>query len=258
MSDNLTVPYKENIVRDMPNFNPHATSNNTPTTDYPSASNLQITQSVSNINHNYKPRNQLSFDDRRQLSESRKKYKKIQRAIKVARFGGWTTGLFAVLSFPFAFFSFQALFIFIGLSVVAYHEFAGAKLLGRLNPEATIRLGNNQIAFAAILVVYCLWSIYSALHSPSSLASMIGNTAGDSGGSNSINSSVGDQYSSIIGSFDDLARTITIYSYGSIACLSIVFQGLTARYYFTRRKYLLTYIHETPAWIINLQQDGLF
>jgi hypothetical protein len=42
--------------------------------------------------------------------------------------------------------------------------------------------------------------------------------------------------------------------YGTVIVLSIIFQGLTACYYFTRRKYVEAYVRETPQWVLDVQR----
>jgi len=36
---------------------------------------------------------------------------------------------------------------------------------------------------------------------------------------------------------------------------TLIFQGLTSRYYFTRAPLLRAYLAETPAWVIELQRQ---
>ncbi len=36
--------------------------------------------------------------------------------------------------------------------------------------------------------------------------------------------------------------------------MSVVFQGLNAIYYFTRRKLVASYLEETPDWVVDVQR----
>jgi hypothetical protein len=58
----------------------------------------------------------------------------------------------------------------------------------------------------------------------------------------------------MLGPIEDLQKTITLAVYGSLIFLSIIFQGGTAWYYFTRSRYLRAYVSDTPAWIVDLQR----
>jgi hypothetical protein len=54
--------------------------------------------------------------------------------------------------------------------------------------------------------------------------------------------------------FDDLYKGLVVAVYGTIIVLSVIFQGLNAFYYFTRRKRVEAYLQETPKWVLDLQR----
>jgi len=189
----------------------------------------------------------FSDDDRRAMSQANRDFRKVRRAISVARFGGWTTALFAALTLPCALFGIKALFIGVGLAIVAYNEFRGAAGLEKLNQSATTRLGYNQIGFAVIIIVYCVWSAFEAIHSTNdSLASLGGLSSTSGAGANGTVESV-----------TQLVESITIMVYSSVAALSVIFQGGTAWYQFSRKKHLAGYAQRTPEWILQMQHEGI-
>jgi hypothetical protein len=186
----------------------------------------------------------LSLTHRRELSAARDRAKTIRKAARVAAFNGWTTAMAAALSAMFLLFdrSGTAIAITLGLSIVAYNEFRGRKRLLNFDPSAATLLGWNQLALLAMIVVYCLWSLYGSLGE-------VGTMATELKGYAELDSLLGSA-----GGFAGLYKTITFAVYGGAIGLSALFQGGNALYYFTRRKYLETYVRETPAWVIDLQR----
>ena len=57
-----------------------------------------------------------------------------------------------------------------------------------------------------------------------------------------------------LGSINDLYKTITIAIYGGLIAATLIFQGINALYYFTRRKHVEAYVSETPEWVVDLQR----
>ena len=168
----------------------------------------------------------------------------IRRAARVASFNAWATGILAALSVPFTllFFSFSSLLVTAGLAVVAYNEFRGRRQLLAFDPAAAKTLGWNQLGLLGLIIVYCLWSIYTGLNDAGALAAELQSMP-------DLQASLGstDQ-------LDSLYRLIVVGLYGTVIVLSIVFQGLNALYYFTRRRHLEAYVRETPAWVIDLER----
>lgn len=157
----------------------------------------------------------------------------------VAVFNGWTVGVFAATSLLLGIFSLTGLLMGVGLAVVSYNEFAGAKMLRRLDQCAARRLGFNQLGLCGLLVVYSLWSIYSTLAGPSQLDAALA-AAG--------------QAEALLGSIERLQTVVTLAVYGGVIVGSIVFQGGMSWYYFTRARHIRAYVAETPGWIVDLER----
>ena len=177
----------------------------------------------------------------RELELARTRSKKIHRAAGVALFNGWTVGLFAALSLLIGLFSLTSLLIGLALAVVAYNEFAGAKMLRRLDTRGPRRLAFGQLGLCGLLITYALWSIYSFQTGPSPYEEAL---------------AVGGQATAIVGSIEQLQKTITYAVYGGLIVGSILFQGGTAWYYSSRKKYIHAYATQTPAWIIELERTA--
>jgi hypothetical protein len=184
----------------------------------------------------------LAQEHRRELALANQRAKKIRKAAGVAAFNGWATGIFAALSAPFALFSIAGLFVTVGLSVVAYNEFQGRKRLLRFDPLSPALLGWNQVGLMTLIVAYCLWMLFAGLTG-----------AGPFAGEMQKNPELAGALGSL-GQFDELYKVLVVTVYGTVIVLSVIFQGLNALYYFTRRKHVEAYVQETPEWVLDLQQ----
>ena len=172
--------------------------------------------------------------------------KAILRAARVAGFNGWATGIVAALSAPFAFFSVMGALIFVSLMVVAYNEFRGRRRLLQLDPRAATLLGWNQLGLLALVTAYCGWMIFTGLATPNPLANAL-----------AANPDLG----AILGSTDQieaLYREVVVSFYGIVFVLSVVFQGLNAAYYFTRRKLVEQHVREEPSPTVNRRPTTAF
>ena len=182
----------------------------------------------------------LTAQHHRELAIARGRAKSIYNAARVAFFNGWATAIVALLSAPFALFSVSGALVFIGLAAVTYNEFRGRKRLLQFDRRAATLLGWNQLGLLAIITVYCLWAIKTNLNQATSVTTEL---------------QAYSQLETALGSVEELgvlARQITVVFYGSVISMSVVFQGLNALYYFTRRKYIEAYTTNTPEWIRQL------
>jgi hypothetical protein len=183
--------------------------------------------------------NPLTSEHRRELTLARDRSKAIRKAANVAAFNGWTTAIIAALSAPFALFSVAALLLTIGFAVVAYNEFRGRKRLLDLDPSSAALLGWNQIGLLALIAVYCLWMLFTS----------IGSFASELQANPELEAALGS-----LDQFEGLYRLIVAGFYGTVIILTALFQGLTALYYFRRRKYVSAYLRETPAWVQEIER----
>ena len=176
----------------------------------------------------------LSEEQRAELARANERAAKILRAARIAAFNGWTIGAFAVVTLLFGLFSPTALLVGLGLGAVAWNEFRGRRLLRELDPAGPRLLWKNQVGFLALIVVYCLWSIYGALHHPSPQLAELETTLG-------VEASL-------------ITNVVVAVYLGAIA-LSVLLLGLNARYYRARVGQLEAYLEETPGWIVELQRS---
>lgn len=168
--------------------------------------------------------------------------RKIRRAAAVAGFNGWTIGLFAACSLPFAFFSLPGLLIAAAMSLVAYNEFQGRRRLLAFDSTAATFLGWNQIGLIVAVVVYCLWMLSIGLTGENPLQAEL-----------NAKPELRAVFDTVDG-LDETYRFLLIAVYGPVIAVSVLFQGLNAWYYFSRQKQVAVYANETPRWILDLQQ----
>lgn len=170
------------------------------------------------------------------ITQARRQGRKISRAATVAAVSGWTLAVFAFLTLLFGLFSLTSLLLGVGLGIVAYIELRGSRELRRFDETAPRRLGFNQIALGAMIVVYCAWGIWLAVAGPGPYDSYLAQ---------------GGDTADMIAPIDSLNRSITSAFYTLLICVSVVAQGCTSLYYFTRRRHIVAYVSKTPAWVIE-------
>jgi hypothetical protein len=180
---------------------------------------------------------QLTEANLRELSTARSAYRKIARAIRVAKFDGWTIAIFGVLSFLASLGDLPGMGIGMVLIVVAFIEIKSAKRLRDLDPASIRHLAFNQIAFGALLIIYALWQMYLVKTGRGILSDL------DEAG--------------LEGEDMDMARSWLNLFYCSLIAVAVFGMGGLAYYYFTRIKHLQKYLAQTPAWIVAMQKSGL-
>lgn len=184
----------------------------------------------------------LTPAQRHELEEAGRRTKAIRRAAGVAAFNGWSMAILAVLSAPFAIFSFVSAVVATGLGVLAWNELRGRRRLLAFDPQASSLLGWNQLGLLALVCGYCLWQMASSLVGGGSIAAEI---------------AAKPELRDLLGSGKELeamVRLLVVMFYGVVIAVSVVAQGLNAWYYFSRRKHVEAYLRETPAWVVELQR----
>lgn len=178
----------------------------------------------------------LSPEQRAALALATGRSKKILAAGKVATLNGWTLGVIGGVSILFGFFSLTGFIVGVFLVIIARNEFRGRALIRRLDPRGAMLLAKNQLGLIVIIIAYSLWSIYSAIANVSSETTQLLELAGFPSG---------------------LVTDLTVMVYGVVIVLTVLVQGLNARYYFLRIQQLKDYVDQTPAWIVDMQRMTL-
>ncbi len=178
----------------------------------------------------------LSPQQQEELALATDGSKKILAAAKVATFNGWTLGVLGVLSILFGLFSLTGFIVGVFLVIVARNEFRGRALIRQFEPRGALLLAKNQIGLIGIVIAYCLWSMYTTVANPSGQTAELEELAGLPSG---------------------LVTELTLMVYGVVIVLTLLFQGLNARYYFVRSQQLKDYLERTPEWIVDMQRITL-
>ena len=175
----------------------------------------------------------LSSEQREELTTATERAGKLLGAGKVASFNGWTLGVIGAVSLLFGLFSLTSLIAGACLLAVAWNEFRGRDMLRAFDPQGPDLLWKNQVGLMSLVIAYCAWSMYKTVAYPSSEAAQLEELAGLPA---------------------DFISDMTLSVYGMAILLTLLFQGLNARYYFARVRMLAEYLRETPDWIVDLQR----
>ncbi len=154
-------------------------------------------------------------------------------AAKVAAFNGWSIGFFAVVSILFGLFSLTSFLVGVGLAFVARNGFIGRASLRSLDPSGLELLWRNQLGFMALIIAYCVWSIFRTFARPESEISELTQLLGATG----------------------LVQAATLIVYTVVIVATGIFQGLNAYYYFVRAARIRDYVRDTPQWVLDLQRS---
>ncbi len=189
----------------------------------------------------------LTAEHMQQLAAADIRARKLRKAAGLAKFNGITIGAFGGLSLLIAVcelaagsFDWLGLVMGTGLSIVAWNEFRGRKLLQQFQTRAAPLLGWNQVGLMVLIVAYAAWMLYQTATGHTDFDQAIRQQG--LGGSD------------IIGSMSATVKSMTELVYKLLIALTIIFQGGNALYYFTRAKLLRAYLAETPAWVVELQR----
>ncbi len=179
----------------------------------------------------------------------------IRSAATTARVSGVTILAIGLFGVPFAisglvyYGSLYGLLVVAAICTVGMVELKGAARFRRADPGAATLLGCNQLAFLALIIVYCATRMI--LFSPDEWQSVLqssqlsSGTAGDARVAQATNDLLGDAEARI-----GPLLSLAVYGfYSLVILLSVIFQGGLAIYYFTRRRHLHAAQHATPAWI---------
>lgn len=178
----------------------------------------------------------LSSEQHRILREASERARSFQGAARVAAFNGWTVGFFAVVSLLVGFPSLTGLLTAAGLGWVARNELVGRRRILDLEPSGLELLWRNQVGFMALIIAYCLWSMYRTVAFPDPQLAALDEVLGDEGG--------------------ELVRSLSLTVYALVIGLTVLFQGLNARYYHVRVGRMRRYLEETPPWVVQVQQSA--
>lgn len=153
----------------------------------------------------------------------------------MAAFNGWTLAVFAGVSILFGLFSLTGLLVGLGLAVVARNELLGRRRILAYDPSGFSLLWRNQLGLMTLIVVYCVWSMYRASAAPDPVLAELTAMLGEG--------------------MDELVRSLSLTLYATVIAVTVIAQGLNARYYHVRVARLREYVADTPQWVLDLQRS---
>jgi hypothetical protein len=183
----------------------------------------------------------LTDEHLRQLAASHAQTLKIRRAIGIARFDGWTVGIFGALTLLFGITTVSGVVLGGALGVIAYVEMRASLRLRKLQPASTRVLGFNQLGLACVLITYAAWRIYHEMNGTGEYAAIAASDA---------------DLGRVLQPVEDLTRFFILAMYGGLIAVAVFAQGGLALYYFTREKYVRAYLAHTPDWVLAVQRAG--
>lgn len=188
-----------------------------------------------------------------QLRQAHRRARTLRRAERFAGFSGWTTFSIGLCALPFALGDGTALAIGIALVAVGYHELALRRRLRMLDRGAPAALAVNQLIMAAAIIAYAAWHLLDAL-GPGIIGPATASAAPAVAGDPQVDELLA---GAGMPSMASMTRMLEVGLYASLIAGTIVFQGLAARYYHSRRKHMSAFLAETPGWVITLHRAGV-
>lgn len=176
--------------------------------------------------------------------------KKIRKAASVAKTDGTITAIFAAFGFLFFCGGWENPVMGVLLGAIAYNSFRGAKKLGSFDRAAPGLLAKNQMYVAAVIVAYALEQLWMIRHGHSGL---IGAIAGNGSSDKDMSDLLGSDGMNTERQIRGLIVGGLYAAYIALVPLTILFQGLLARYYKARAKDVDAYLTQTPQWVIDFQ-----
>lgn len=192
----------------------------------------------------YPASNPLSQQNMQELAVARAGGKKVRRAIRVALFDGWTLAFFACLTVLFSIGSLPSMMIGVVLGGIAAIELYGASRLRKLDSSACKILGFNQLALAALIIIYALSQLIPMMMGHSALPAEV---TSDPATAQLLDS----------GGYTQIINTVYMGYYAILIAIAICSMGGLSLYYFTRIKHIRSYLQQTPPWIIDMQRQGV-
>lgn len=175
------------------------------------------------------------------ISQAKVRGKKLQRSIRVARTDAWIAAILAGGAILTSCGGIVQLLIGVFLAYIAFRSFRGAAGLKRLDRKAPTALAINQLVLASGAILYFAYQLWTLQTGHSAIIEEIRKQISLPG----------------LSDMDDtinLVISIFKLAYASLILVTMVFQGLMARYYHSRLKIIDEYLTQTPQWLIDLQK----
>jgi hypothetical protein len=168
--------------------------------------------------------------------------KKIRRAASVATLDGSIMALFTAVCLASAIFDFwSGILLGIALGIVTINSFRGAAGIRRFDPSAARLLTFNQFFLAFSVIVYAAIALYLATRTPLLADPQL--------------KQIKELDPTMAANIQSLTDLVTKTLYIGLIVGTAIAQGLTAWYYWSRKKMIEDYLEQTPGWAVDLQKQ---
>jgi hypothetical protein len=190
----------------------------------------------------------ISSDQEREIAQGEARAKRFKLAGTLATLNGGTLIAIAVIAALSGLFDPSSLFAVVPCAALAFVELRGRARLRLFDPSALRMLTFNQLTLVALVTLYAVVQIRTAMNAPSPFESVANaDTAAlaDELGLGELNEVAADE------DLAGMVRSATVAFYGLVIALTALFQGGCALYYWTRQKPLEAFLRETPEWVVK-------
>ncbi len=192
----------------------------------------------------------LSPQQLEEVTQARQRWRKVQRSVAVATFSAWTMAVIAAGALLIGIFDTTSAVMGLLLAGVAVNEFIGASKLRRAQLAGPMLLGWNQMLLLAVIGGYCFYQIFMVTPAPLVSDPRLLEMMEDPALREQLRGQLGPGLMDLIDKPDTTYRLF----YMVVIVGSLLMQGLTALYYFSRRRVVMAYLNATPAWVVEVQR----
>jgi hypothetical protein len=176
-----------------------------------------------------------------QLQAATNQWAKLRRLAAYAAFDGWSLTVLGTLTLICGGYgTAPGLLVSMALLGTGIFEIQSVGRLRRLNPNAIPHMAYNQLVLAGGLILYAIINIIQARHGGSAMTGELQQALAMTGSDSAI---------------DDQLTSIMQIFYTALIAIALMVQGGTAIYYFSRQKFMLQYLAQTPDWIQQMQRE---
>ncbi len=196
------------------------------------------------------PHSPLSPAQLAQLTAADQRIRSIDGAIKLAAWNGYSLLVGACLSGLFSLGDAWGLLSAALLGGFGFAELLGRKRLQRHDRRAPLWLCVNQLLLLGAMLAYSGFHLYVSLSSGSLVDQALHEHPELHGALSSIDDpQVGD----LAQDMGTMFHTGVIIAYAALMVSSLLFQGGSALYYYSRKKHLDAFLRDTPAWVLEVR-----
>lgn len=172
-------------------------------------------------------------------------------APKLATWNGVGLLLGAALSLVLAVFDHALLLSAAVLGTCGWVELCAGRKLREYDPNAPLRLAVNQLVLLALVLGYSLLKLTAAFTGQATLATELAQHPELAAMISQLDDP---KVAETLDSFGDMYRWGVVGVYSLLIAIAVIVQGGAAAYYWSRRKHVLAFLANTPAWVVELMR----